>query len=344
MRVAVLGTGRIGRMHAANLARQGAASLAMVYDVAAESAAEVAALHGVPAARAAEEVFAAGDVDAVLIASATPTHADFIEAAVGAGKPVLCEKPIDLSLERVEACARAIAGSDVPVQIGFNRRFDRGHRSAREAAHSGEFGALHQVIITSRDPEMPPRSYYEAAGGLLRDMTIHDFDLARYMLGEEPTEVFALADRLIDPALMGELGDHDTAMILMRTASGRQCHINNSRTAVYGYDQRVELMCTGGMVVSGNEQPHAVRTFRADHVEAGAPYLNFFIERYQAAFMAELDEFVAAVREHRQPSPGFEDGRRALILAEAAYRSLAEGRMVRVEEIASDRSLETAAA
>lgn len=334
LRIAVLGCGRIGRMHAANVAQHPDASLAMVYDVHAPTADTVAATQGVRAAAAPQDIFNAGEVDAVLVATATETHADYIEMAVDAGKPVLCEKPIDLDLGRVNACADRIAGADVPIQIGFNRRFDPGHRAARNVAHSGQIGDLHQVIITSRDPEMPPRSYYEAAGGLLRDMTIHDFDLARFMLGDEPTEVFAVAGRLIDPTLMEELGDYDSAMIIMRCADGKQCHINNSRTAVYGYDQRVELLGTAGMAVSDNRKPHEMRLHRTTETEAAAPYLNFFIERYHEAFMAEIAAFVSSVQAGSAPEVGFEDGRRALILAEAAYKSIAEKRAVRMEEIA----------
>ena len=165
----------------------------------------------------ADDVFAASDIDAVLVATVTNTHADYIEKAVAAGKPVLCEKPIDLSLERVNRCAEAVLSKGIPIQIGFNRRFDPGHRAAWKAARSGEIGDLHQVIITSRDPGMPPRAYYETAGGLFRDMTIHDFDLARFMLGEEPEEVFAVGGRLIDPGMMQELGDYDSCMVVMRT-------------------------------------------------------------------------------------------------------------------------------
>lgn len=333
LRFAVLGCGRIGRMHAANLVHHPDASLAMVYDVHEPSARAVADSEGAAMAGSPDEVFGSSDVDAVLVATATETHADYIEKAVEAGKPVLCEKPIDLSLERVNACAERIAGTSVPIQLGFNRRFDPGHRAAREACAAGEIGELHQVIITSRDPEMPPRAYYEVAGGLLRDMTIHDFDLARYMLGEEPMEVMAVADRLIDPELMTELGDHDTAMIVMRTASGKQCHINNSRTAVYGYDQRIELLGSSGMLISDNRKPHEMRRHSATETEASAPYLNFFLERYEQAFMAEIASFVAAVAAGHQPEVGFDDGRKALILAEAAYRSIAERRVVRVEEI-----------
>ena len=334
VRIAVLGCGRIGQMHAANIARHPRASLAMVYDIDGAAAEAVAEREGARAMASAEEVLASPDADAVLIASATPTHADYIEMAVEAGKPALCEKPIDLTLARVEACRARIAGSSVPVQIGFNRRFDPGHRAARNAVLAGDIGDLHQVIITSRDPELPPRGYLEDAGGLLRDMTIHDFDLARYMLGEEPVEVFAVAGALIDPVLGAELDEVDSAMIVMRTASGTQCHINNSRTAVYGYDQRIELMGTKGMVQSGNRKPHEMRRYSAQSIEGAEPYLFFFIERYTEAFMAEIDAFVDAVETGEQPEVSFEDGRRALILAEAAYKSLSEKRLVQVSEIA----------
>ena len=333
-RIAVLGCGRIGRMHAANVAAHPRARLAGVYDIDAAAAAEVAAAHGVAAASSVEALLGDAAVDGVLIATATPTHADYIERAVAAGKAVLCEKPIDLDLARVDRCAAAIAGSAVPVQLGFNRRFDPGHRAARAAVAAGEIGDLHQVVITSRDPGMPPRSYYEVAGGLFRDMTIHDFDLARFMLGDEPVEVFAVGGRLIDPGLMTELDDHDSAMIVMRTADGKQCHINNSRTAVYGYDQRVELLGTTGMVQSGNRKPHEMTRFSATTTEVASPYQFFFIERYAEAFRAEIDAFVDCIEQGTPPEVGFEDGRRALILAEAAYRSLAERRLVRVDEIA----------
>jgi myo-inositol 2-dehydrogenase/D-chiro-inositol 1-dehydrogenase len=182
LRIAVLGCGRIGRMHAANIAAHPRAALASVYDVHRPSAEAVATAHGVAAAETAEAVFASADVDAVLVATVTPTHADYIEQAVAAGKPVLCEKPIDLSLARVNACAEAIRGRNAVIQLGFNRRFDPGHRAASDAVRAGEIGDLHQVVITSRDPGMPSRAYYESAGGLFRVTTIHDFDLASFML------------------------------------------------------------------------------------------------------------------------------------------------------------------
>ena len=333
MKIAVLGCGRIGQMHAANIACHPKAELACVYDLHRPSAQKVAADNDVAHAMDPKEIFSSADVDAVLIATATETHADYIQMAVAAGKPVLCEKPIDLNLERVNRCAEAIDGANVPIQIGFNRRFDPGHRAARDAMRAGEIGDLHQVIITSRDPEMPPRSYYAAAGGLFRDMTIHDFDLARFMLDDEPIEVYAVGGRLIDQDLMDDLDDHDTAMIIMRTADGKQCHINNSRTASYGYDQRVELLGRHGMLQSGNRKPHELLRYSSKATEVATPYLRYFIERYHAAFMAEITAFVDAIENGQQPDVGFNDGRQALVLAEAAYRSLRERRPVRVDEI-----------
>ncbi|WP_210243283.1 inositol 2-dehydrogenase [Mesorhizobium sp. B2-3-11] len=335
LRIAVLGCGRIGQMHAANVARHPRSTLAAVFDVNSEAAEKVAAAQGVKAAASAEEIFASDTVDAVLIATATPTHADYIEMAVAAGKAVLCEKPIDLSLARVEACAANIGKTKIPIQLGFNRRYDPGHSAARTAMLAGDIGELHQVVITSRDPALPPRAYLEAAGGLFRDMTIHDFDLARFMLGEEPTEVFALANALIDPALGKELDEVDSAMFILRTASGKQCHINNSRTAVYGYDQRVELIGSAGMLLSDNRKPHELRRFTGTAAEASQPYQFFFLERYLEAFMAEIDGFVDCVEKGAVPLASFEDGRRALILAEAAYKSMKEGRLVRVSEVAA---------
>ena len=333
VKIAILGCGRIGAMHALNIHRHEKADLAAAFDVHAPSAEAVGKKFSCRVAPSVDDILSDSAVDAVLVATTTDTHADLIEAAVRAGKAVLCEKPIDLSLERVNRCAEAISGTDVPVQIGFNRRFDPGHRAARQAMLDGEIGDLHQVIITSRDPGMPPRSYIESAGGLLRDMTIHDFDLARYMLNDEPVEVYAVADALIDPELGRELDDVDTAMIIMRTADGKMCHINNSRTATYGYDQRIELLGRDGMVISDNRKPHEMRRYSEKSTEVSEPYLHFFIERYEQSFNAEIASFATAVETGGPTEVSFEDGRRALMLAEAAYLSRAEGRAVKVDEV-----------
>lgn len=333
LRIVVLGCGRIGRVHARNVVAHPGASLAGVFDINRPLAEEVAAALGTRVLDAPEAIFGAPDVDAVLIATSTDTHADLIEQAVIAGKPVLCEKPIDLSLERVDRCRAVVAANDVAVQIGFNRRFDAGHRALRDAVRAGEVGELHQVVITSRDPAMPSRSYYKAAGGLFRDMTIHDFDLARFMLDEEPVEVFAFGGRQVDRAMMDELGDHDSSMVMLRTVGGRLCHINNYRQAAYGYDQRVECLGSAGMALSDNRKPHEMRRYTSAFTAQSAPYLSFFIERYAEAFKAELSAFIIAVEQGRRPEVDFEDGRRALVLAEAAMKSVAEGRIVKTSEI-----------
>ena len=332
-RIAVLGCGRIGRMHADNIAAHPRAALAGVFDVVASAAEDVAGTLNVRNFPSAEAIFASRDVDAVLIATSTPTHADLLELAVAAGKPTLCEKPIDLSIARVEACARAIAGTTVPIMLGFVRRFDPGHRAVRDAARDGTLGELHQVVITSRDPGLAPASYLEASGGIFRDMTIHDFDMARFVLGEEPTEVTAVGSRLVDPALMTRCGDWDTVTVVMTTPSGKQCTITNSRKAVYGYDQRVEAFGTAGMAISENRRPHMMSLHGAKATGSKAPLLNFFIERYAEAFASEIGAFVHAIETGSAPEVGFEDGRRALILAEAAVRSVAEGRTIRTSEI-----------
>jgi myo-inositol 2-dehydrogenase/D-chiro-inositol 1-dehydrogenase len=333
LRIAVLGAGRIGRMHARNVAAHPAAALAGVFDINAQAAEEVARALGSTVIASLDEAFDSPTIDAILIATSTETHAGFIERAAATGKAVFCEKPIDLNLERVDRCGALLAASSVPVQIGFNRRFDPGHRALRDAVRAGEIGDLHQVVITSRDPALPPRSYYEAAGGLFRDMTIHDFDLARFLLDEEPVEVFAMGGRQINPAMMDELDDHDAAMVILRTASGRLCHINNHRQAVYGYDQRVECLGNAGMLISDNRSAHAVRRYGKSFTAQSAPYMDFFIERYAEAFVAELSAFIDAVQNGRRPEVGFEDGRRALVLAEAAMKSVAEGRTVATAEI-----------
>ncbi len=333
MRIAVLGVGRIGRMHAENIARHPRTNLAGVYDIHTPSAEKTSNDLGVTNFSDPEDVFSSDQVDGVLIASATATHVDFIEQAVAAGKPVLCEKPIDLSLQRVDSCAAKIAGSKVPIMLGFVRRFDRGHRALQQAVQAGEIGDLHQLVITSRDPDMAPDAYIEVSGGIFRDMTIHDFDLARFILGEEITEVAASGSRLVKPELMARCEDYDTVSITMRTASGKQCTISNSRRAVYGYDQRVEAFGSNGMLISDNHPNHNLRHYSAERTDAGEPLMDFFIERYEDAFAAEIDAFVQTVESGSEPEVGYKDGREALVLAEAALRSVREQRTITPKDI-----------
>lgn len=333
LRIAVLGCGRIGRMHAENINSHPRAELAGVFDVVAKVSSEVAQKLGAREFASAADVFASQDVDAVLIATSTPTHADFIEQAVAAGKPMLCEKPIDLSLARVNTCAKAIAGSKVPIMLGFVRRFDKGHRAVRQAIEAGRIGEVHQVTITSRDPDIAPDGYIEVSGGIFRDMTIHDFDMARFILGEEIDSVTAVGARLISPVLMQRCHDWDTVTVMMATASGKQCTILNSRRAVFGYDQRVEAFGSEGMAISMNRTESNLRLYGRAFTDEAPPLLNFFIDRYDQAFSAEIDAFVDVVEKGTEPEVGFEDGRKALMLAEAAHLSIREGRTVRLQEL-----------
>ena len=324
---AQFGAGRIGAIHAANLAASGRARLAHVVDVHAPAATALAAKHGAAVSDTATAL-ADSKVGAVIIASSTDTHADLVIAAARAGKAIFCEKPIDLSLARVDACLDAVAAAGVPMLVGFNRRFDPNFSALHRRIGAGAIGAVEQVVITSRDPGPPPVSYIKVSGGLFRDMTIHDFDMARWMLGEEPVEVFAYGATLVDPAI-GQAGDIDSAMVLLKTASGRMAHINNSRRASYGYDQRVEVHGSAGRLLAGNRTPTTVELADANAVAADKP-LHFFLERYADAYRIELNAFLDAVA-NKTPMPvGAEDGRQALVLADAALESLRTGRPVKV--------------
>ena len=332
-RISVLGCGRIGRMHADNIAAHPRAELAGVFDIDGPSAEDVAERHNVANFATADEAITSDAVDGVLIATPTSTHVEFLETSVKAGKPVLCEKPIDLSLARVDALKERIAGTDVPIMLGFVRRFDPGHSAARQAAACGEIGELHQVIITSRDPGMAPDAYIETSGGIFRDMTIHDLDLARFLLGEEIAEVFATGSRLVAPELMKRCDDFDTVVVTLVTDSGKQAVITNSREAVYGYDQRVELFGSGGMLISENRREHLMTRHVAGSTNVAAPLQHFFIERYGEAFDAEIGHFVESIESGAPVPVGFEDGRIALLLADACFRSVAEGRTIKTSEI-----------
>ncbi|MGO9935174.1 MAG: inositol 2-dehydrogenase [Steroidobacteraceae bacterium] len=318
---ALFGAGRIGALHAANIAAHRSARLAYVFDIDAAAAAAAAAKYGARAAPSIEAALGDAAVDAVLIASPTNTHVELITASARAGKAILCEKPIDLDILRVEQCKRDIAGSGVPIQLGFNRRYDHSHRAVRGAVRKGDIGALELLVITSRDPGLPSLSYLRGSGGMFRDMTIHDFDLARFILGDDPIqEVFASGSIMVDPAL-SEFGDVDTAMVVMKAASGALVHINNSRRAVYGYDQRVEAFGASGMVRSDNLRASTLMRDDARATDAREPLLNFFMERYRQAYLDELNDFIEVLAAKKAPAVGFEDGRCALILANAAVES-----------------------
>jgi myo-inositol 2-dehydrogenase/D-chiro-inositol 1-dehydrogenase len=330
VKFALLGAGRIGAMHAANIAANPKAELVYVYDIQRPVAEAVAQRHTAKVAPDIASALSDKAVDAVLVASSTDTHIELLTASAKAGKAVLCEKPIDLDIARVEACRKEIAGCSVPIQIGFNRRYDPSHRAVRDAVVAGDIGQVELVIITSRDPELAPMEYLKVSGGLYRDMMIHDFDLARFVLGEDPVEVSAIGSVKVDQALVA-IGDIDTAMVTMKTASGALVHINNSRRAVYGYDQRLEAFGSQGMVLSDNRHATTLTRYTAQSTMAKEPLPYFFIDRYNEAYVRELDDFIAAAQSGAPPSVSFEDGRKALILADAAWESTRSGRTVAVD-------------
>ena len=325
-----MGAGRIGKLHAKNLSMHSKSNLSYVYDINQDFANEVAKLSGAKVAQSAEEAINDKNVDAVLIASATPTHIDFMTMAAKAGKAVLCEKPIDLDIAKVDKCYETIKNFSVPIQIGFNRRFDKSNKKIKLAKDNGEIGNLEMVIITSRDPEPPGIEYLKAAGGFFRDTTIHDFDLSRFILGDDPViEVSAYGSQLIS-AECKEVGDQDTAMFIMRSQKDVLIHINNSRRAVYGYDQRVEIFGSKGMMISNNQSPTSVEKFDKNMTYAKDPIHFFFIERYEQAYKDQLGDFVNNVMNNEKPGVTFEDGRNALLLANAAYESFETGKSVKV--------------
>jgi len=330
-RFAVLGTGRIGDMHAKIIDSLGDAEVTWCYDIDIDRAKITAESVSAKFTNDISEVFKANDFDAVLIASLTNTHVELILKSAECGKPILCEKPIDVDINKVELCKKELLKYNVPIQIGFNRRFDPSHKYVKDSVQNGKIGDLELLVITSRDPgPPPPRQILEACGGLFRDTTIHDFDMARYILKDEPTEIFAMASNLVDP-IFAELNDFDTAMIVMKTQSGSMCHINNSRRTNYGYDQRVEAFGKDGMVQSNNLRPKEISIYNDKATDQQDLLLWFFIERYKEAYQAEIVDFIENIKNNDKPSVTFEDGRRALILANTAYESLEAGKAIDVK-------------
>jgi myo-inositol 2-dehydrogenase / D-chiro-inositol 1-dehydrogenase len=316
-------------VHAASIAADPDAVLARVADPFVDGARRVAERFGGIATDMPDELFAAGDLDALLVASPTATHVDLISAAVDAGIPVLCEKPIDLDITRVDGIRGMVAASGVPVALGFNRRFDPGFASARARVAAGEIGTLEQLSIISRDPAAPPAAYVAVSGGIFRDMTIHDFDMARFFL-PDIVEVAAFGSTTFDPGAR-EHGDFDSALVLLRAASGALVTITNSRHSAVGYDQRLEAFGANGMLQVANAGTSLVTLSTATAVEAKPPYQDFFLERYARAYAAELHEFIRLVRGEASSSPTFEDGRAALVLADAAQLSAERHAAVSVE-------------
>ncbi|UUV06514.1 inositol 2-dehydrogenase [Ruegeria sp. YS9] len=330
LNVGLLGAGRIGRVHAQAIASHPGSKLIAVSDALPEAAASLASDHGAEA-RSSEEIIADPEIGAVLIATPTDTHSDLIEAATGAGKAVLCEKPVDLDLKRATDCLKTVSERGKPVMIGFNRRFDPNFATLKAGLDAGEIGKAELLSITSFDPAPPPVSYVKVSGGLFRDMMIHDFDMANFLMGEVPETISAVGSSLVD-AEIGAAGDVDTAAVTMTYADGRIAVIKNSRRAAYGYDQRVELLGSEGLLQAQNMLENTVVKSTADGV-AGAKPTYFFLERYMPAYRVEWAAFVDAVERGSEVPVTLKDGVAALAMAEAATLSARAGKPVRMEEI-----------
>jgi myo-inositol 2-dehydrogenase/D-chiro-inositol 1-dehydrogenase len=320
--IAVIGAGRIGQIHATNLYQHPAATLRCIVDVSAAAAEKLAARCGTVTASL-ESVLADNRIQAIVIATSTDTRADLVVKAAKAGKAIFCEKPLDLDVATAINSLRVVAAENVLLCVGFNRRHDPSFNRLKDEVVAGSVGDVEVVSITSRDPAPPPGEYIARSGGLFRDMMIHDFDMGRWLLGEEPVDVFATGSNLVDPAI-GAAGDIDTAIAVLRTASGRLCQITNSRRCTYGYDQRIEVFGSGGMVRAANQRDTLVETANQAGF-ARDPALPFFLERYADAYRIQLDRFLRAVSGERIDLPGGNDGLRALQIADAAQRSSETG-------------------
>ena len=321
----LFGAGRIGSIHAANVARHAEVNILYVVDANPDAAEKLAALYGAQVVSA-QQALADPSLDGVIIASSTNTHANLMELSAQAGKAIFCEKPVDLSVDRVRECLAIVADSKVVCSIGFNRRYDPQFSALKQAVEEGKVGKLEMLTITSRDPSPPPVDYIKVSGGLFRDMMIHDFDMARWLLNEEVVEVLATASCQIDPAI-GEAGDVDSALVILKTASGKLCQISNSRRACYGYEQRVEAFGSLGMIQVANQLDSSLVITNDQGSTSDKPEY-FFLERYEKAYRLELDNFIACIRDGAEPIASGVDGLQSLLLAEAALESSRTGKAV----------------
>jgi myo-inositol 2-dehydrogenase / D-chiro-inositol 1-dehydrogenase len=332
MKLAVIGAGRIGQIHSGNAARNPGVTLAGIADAIPEAAQKLAAQLDTKVLTV-EQIFADSSIDAVLIGSSTDTHADLIERAASAGKHIFCEKPVDLDLRRARACAKIVKESGKVCLIGFQRRFDPTFHSLKSRLDAGEIGVTEALTIVSRDPGAPPVSYLKRSGGIFKDMLIHDFDIFRWIMGEEAVSLYAAASTLIDPAIATEADDADTTAVTITTTSAKLAQIHTSRRAAYGYDQRFEVLGSLGMLQAGNHRPTEVTASGPNVVSTDKPE-HFFLQRYERAYRNELDHFVEVVAGQQKLRVGIEDGVKALELAEAAAKSWREGRVVKLSELA----------
>ncbi|MCC8179410.1 MAG: inositol 2-dehydrogenase [Planctomycetes bacterium] len=332
LRIGVIGAGRIGKVHAKTLSTIPGVKVAAISDVVAEAAKALAADCGVDKVVADyHDILSDKDIDAVVICSSTDTHAQIIEEAAKAKKHIFCEKPIALELDKIDRALAAVKANNVKLMVGFNRRFDIGNMKLRESVDNGTIGTPEMCIISSRDPAPPPIEYVKVSGGLFLDMMIHDFDLARFLLNDEPEEIYACGDCLVDPEI-GKAGDVDTAMVTIKFKNGAICHINNSRRAVYGYDQRAEVFGSKGMVYTNNMHTDNSVTALVDGYRQ-PPIMNFFMQRYIPAYEAEGKAFAQSIRDNKPTPTDGHDGRVSVLMGYAAIKSLKEKRPVKLSEV-----------
>jgi len=331
--VGIIGAGRIGKLHAEHLAyRVPGANIIAIADIFLEAAEKCAADFQIPSAvQDYREIMENPDIEAVIICSSTDTHARMIEEAAAAGKHIFCEKPIDFDLARIDRALEAVDKTGVKLQVGFNRRFDPNFKRVREMVAAGKIGTSHILRITSRDPGPPPIEYIKVSGGIFLDMTIHDFDMARYLIGDQVSEIYAAGGVMVDPEI-GKAGDIDTAVITLLFENGTIGTIDNSRKAVYGYDQRVEVFGSEGMVAVSNNTPDTAVYSNEEGVHSSLP-LFFFVERYTESYVAEMKEFIECIQQDKTPSVTGIDGRIPVVMGYAAIKSYEENRPVKLGEI-----------
>jgi myo-inositol 2-dehydrogenase/D-chiro-inositol 1-dehydrogenase len=328
--IALFGLGRIGVMHAQNIYLNNNCSLQYVFDIDQALAKKIAKKFNSISIKNTRIAYTDKKVDVIFITTPTSTHIKYIMEAVKFKKTIFCEKPLDLNIKKINQCKKFIKKYNPKIQVGFNRRYDPGHYALKKSIQIGEIGKLEKIIITSRDPAPPSMAYLKVSGGIFRDMTIHDFDLIRFYLGnDEVKEIFATTTNLSDLRIK-KINDYELAMCLIKSEKGVICMINNSRHCSYGYDQRVEVFGSKGMVISGNRRDYASEKFLGSKTAIKRPLLNFFIDRYEKAYQLQLDDLVYLVQKRKKPRASFEEGRKAIIIANAAYKSLKFNKVVKI--------------
>jgi len=328
--IALFGLGRIGVMHAQNIYLNNNCSLQYVFDIDQVLAKKIAKKFNSISIKNTRIAYTDKNVDVIFITTPTSTHIKYIMEAVKFKKTIFCEKPLDLNIKKINQCKKFIKKYNPKIQVGFNRRYDPGHYALKKSIQIGEIGKLEKIIITSRDPAPPSMAYLKVSGGIFRDMTIHDFDLIRFYLGnDEVKEIFATTTNLSDLRIK-KINDYELAMCLIKSEKGVICMINNSRHCSYGYDQRVEVFGSKGMVISGNRRDNASEKFLGSKTAIKRPLLNFFIDRYEKAYQLQLDDLVYLVQKRKNPRASFEEGRKAIIIANAAYKSLKLNKFVKI--------------